>query len=133
MKPVTGNTLKPFRIEAVSTEGMKAWAVFLRDPNPIHLDPAAVAAKGLGNRVINQGPANLAYIISMLQAEYPGALIEALDVRYVDNVFGGEAVEAGGTVTAVAEADGTVHCEIWLRTDARGPALTGTAAVRLPK
>jgi hypothetical protein len=66
-----GDTLKPFRIARVSPEGMKAWAKFLHDPNPIHLDPAVVKAKGLGERVINQGPANLAYLINMLQAANP--------------------------------------------------------------
>lgn len=124
-----GDTLKPFRIASVSPEGMKAWAKFLHDPNPIHLDPAVVKAKGLGDRVINQGPANLAYLISMLQAAVPKAHIESLEVRYVDNVFGGEAVEAGGTVKEVS-ADGSerrMSCDVWLRAEARGAVLTGTA------
>jgi 3-hydroxybutyryl-CoA dehydratase len=126
-----GDALKPFRIESVSPEGMKAWAKFLHDPNPIHLDPAVVKAKGFGDRVINQGPANLAYLINMLQAAIPNGFIEALEVRYVDNVFGGEAVEAGGTVKDVA-AHGSkrrISCEVWLRAEARGPVLTGSATV----
>jgi 3-hydroxybutyryl-CoA dehydratase len=124
-----GDTLKPFRIAAVSPEGMKAWAKFLHDPNPIHLDPMVVKAKGLGDRVINQGPANLAYLINMLQGAIPNTCIESLEVRYVDNVFGGEAVEAGGTVSNVA-VDGSkqrISCDVWLRAEARGPVLTGTA------
>jgi len=124
-----GDALKPFRIAPVSPEGMKAWATFLHDPNPIHLDPAVVKAKGLGDRVINQGPANLAYLINMLQSAIPNSLIESLEVRYVDNVFGGEAVEAGGTVTEVS-VDGSkrrIGCDVWLRADARGAVLTGTA------
>jgi len=104
-----GDTLKPFRIASVSPEGMKAWAKFLHDPNPIHLDPAVVKAKGLGDRVINQGPANLAYLINMLQDAVPNGLIESLEVRYVDNVFGGEAVEAGGTVMDVSEETAVSH------------------------
>jgi 3-hydroxybutyryl-CoA dehydratase len=130
-----GDTLKPFRIASVSPDGMKAWATFLHDPNPIHLDPAVVKAKGLGDRVINQGPANLAYLINMLRVAVPKAQIESLDVRYVDNVFGGEAVEAGGTVKDVSE-DGSkrrVSCEVWLRAPARGAAvLTGTAILATP-
>jgi 3-hydroxybutyryl-CoA dehydratase len=124
-----GDTLKPFRIDSVSPEGMKAWAKFLHDPNPIHLDPAVVKAKGFGDRVINQGPANLAYLINMLQGAIPNSLIESLEVRYVDNVFGGDAVEAGGTVKEVS-ADGArrrISCDVWLRADARGAVLTGTA------
>jgi 3-hydroxybutyryl-CoA dehydratase len=129
-----GDTLRPFRIASVSPEGMKAWAKFLHDPNPIHLDPAVVKAKGLGDRVINQGPANLAYLINMLQGAVPNGLIESLEVRYVDNVFGGEAVEAGGTVKDVSE-DGSkrrVSCEVWLRAEARGAVLTGTAILSTP-
>jgi 3-hydroxybutyryl-CoA dehydratase len=124
-----GDPLKPFRIAAVSPEGMKAWAKFLHDPNPIHLDPGVVKAKGLGDRVINQGPANLAYLVNMLQGAIPHGFIESLEVRYVDNVFGGEAVEAGGTVKDVS-VDGSkrrISCDVWLRAPARGPVLTGTA------
>jgi 3-hydroxybutyryl-CoA dehydratase len=128
-----GDTLTPFRVESVSPEGMKAWAKFLHDPNPIHLDPAVVKAKGLGDRVINQGPANLAYLINMLQAAFPKGSIESLEVRYVDNVLGGDAVEAGGTIKEVS-GDGAKHrvaCEVWLRADARGPVLTGAAVVAI--
>ena len=128
-----GDVLKPFRIAHVSPEGMKAWAKFLHDPNPIHLDPAVVKAKGLGERVINQGPANLAYLINMLQAAIPGGFIESLEVRYVDNVFGGEAVEAGGTVREVVTSgagERRLACDVWLRAEAR-PVLTGTATVAI--
>jgi acyl dehydratase len=106
---------------------MKAWARFLHDPNPIHLDPAVVRAKGLGDRVINQGPCNLAYIISMLQSAVPGSSLESLDVRYVDNVYGGDAVEAGGKVTA--KTGHALACDVWLKVDGRGPVVTGTATV----
>lgn len=126
-----GDPLKPFRVASVSPEGMKAWAKFLHDPNPIHLDPGVVKAKGLGDRVINQGPANLAYLINMLQAALPEARIESLEVRYVDNVFGGEAVEAGGTIKDIS-TDGDanrVSCEVWLRAEARAAVLTGTATL----
>jgi 3-hydroxybutyryl-CoA dehydratase len=125
-----GDALAPFRIAAVSPDGMKAWAKFLHDPNPIHLDPAVVKAKGLGERVINQGPANLAYLINMLQAAFPGEFIESLEVRYVDNVFGGESVEAGGTVKEVDASRRRVACEVWLRAEGR-PVLTGTATVAI--
>jgi acyl dehydratase len=129
-----GGALRPLRIESVSPESMKAWAVFLHDPNPIHLDPAVVKAKGLGERVINQGPANLAYLINMLCAAVPGGFIESLEVRYVDNVFAGDALEAGGTVTAVS-GDGRrqkLVCDVWLHADGRGPVLTGRATISTP-
>lgn len=132
MKVSVGSALTLFRVPRVSAESMRAWAGFLKDPNPIHLDRQAVQACGLGDRLINQGPANLAYVISMLQQALPGARLCELDVRYVDNVFEGDAVEASGTVTDL-ESGSTlrVTCDIWLRAAGRGPVITGRAVVEL--
>jgi acyl dehydratase len=128
-----GDSLPSLRIEAISAEKMRQLAAVLRDPNPIHLDPAAVARLGLGDRVINQGPANLAYIINMLRAAFPKSTVLQLDARFLANVFAGDAVEAGGRVTAVTqEPEGTrVSCETWLNVDGRGPAVTANAVLLL--
>ncbi|WP_116812385.1 MaoC family dehydratase [Steroidobacter cummioxidans] len=124
-----GDSLPSLRIESVSAEKMRQLAAVLRDPNPIHLDPAAVARLGLGDRVINQGPANLAYIINMLRAAFPRSTLLQLDARFLANVFGGDAAEAGGRVTSItSETKGTrVSCETWLNVDGRGPAVTANA------
>nr|WP_298726602.1 MaoC family dehydratase [uncultured Steroidobacter sp.] len=128
-----GDPLPGLRIESVSPEKMRQLAAVLRDPNPIHLDPAAVARLGLGDRVINQGPANLAYIINMLRAAFPASSLLQLDARFLANVFGGDAVEAGGRITFVTtETEGTrVGCETWLNVDGRGPAVTANAVLLL--
>jgi acyl dehydratase len=128
-----GDTIPPFTI-GVAPASMKVWAKILHDPNPIHLDPAAVRAKGLGERVINQGPANLAYIVNALHGAFPGGTIEMLDVRFLDNVFGGETVEASGKVVAVAEDAGRrrATCEVWLRAIGRDLVLGGKAVVSQP-
>ena len=97
----------------VEPADMARLAEILRDPNPIHLDPAAATALGLGDRVVNQGPANLAYIVNMLVAALPGHRLVELDSRYLANVFGGDLVEAGGTITSVT--DGAIECETWLK------------------
>lgn len=129
--PAIGDVLQPLRIASVSAADMHVWADLLRDPNPLHLDPQAVKAKGLGERVINQGPANLAYVITMLQKALPQARLCSIEARYVNNVFGGECVEAGAKVTAV-EAGPRVTCEFWLNVESRGPALQGVAVLQLP-
>ena len=67
----------------VCAEAMKLWAKVLRDPTPIHLDPEAVRAKGLGDRVINQGPANVAAAINPLLTRFPGQVLTDLSVRFV--------------------------------------------------
>ncbi len=132
MSPLPGKLLGPLRIASVSAEDMKEWAQVLRDPNPIHLDPGAVRSKGLGDRVINQGPANLAYIIAMLQTALPGARIRSLDVRYLDNVFAGDAVEAGAKVVGSDSDDpARITCEIWLNVAGRGPAIQGSALLEM--
>lgn len=132
MKPTVGQVLGPLRIQSVSAEQMKDWAQVLRDPNPIHLDPAAVKAKGLGDRVINQGPANLSYIMAMLQTALPRVRIRSLEVKYLDNVFGGDSVQAGAKVVEVSPGDPTrVICEVWLNVEDRGPAIQGSAVLEL--
>ena len=125
MNYAVGDSLPPFVVESASPEAMKAWAVFLADPNPIHLDVDVVKAKGLGDRVINQGPMNVAFMINMLMAAFPGATIEAMDSRFLDNVYGGEQVTAQGTISAVE--GNRIACEFTLDVDGRGTVNSGTA------
>jgi 3-hydroxybutyryl-CoA dehydratase len=122
-----GDRLAPFVIEAVSPDAMKQWAVFLADPNPIHLDVDVVKAKGLGDRVINQGPANVAYMMNMLLAAFPGARIETMNSRFLDNVYGDEPVIAQGTITAVE--GNRISCEFTLDVEKRGTVNSGTATI----
>src|ERR1700710_1012313 len=107
-----GTELGPRVIESVDPEKMKTFAVALADPNPIHLDPEAVKAAGLGDRVINQGPAGLGYLLNMLREAAPGASVQDLRVRFTANVFGGDRVVAAGVVDAVE--DGRANCRVWL-------------------
>ena len=127
MNYAVGDSLPPFVVESASPEAMKAWAVFLADPNPIHLDVDVVKAKGLGDRVINQGPMNVAFMINMLMAAFPGATIEAMDSRFLDNVYGGEQVTAQGTISAVE--GNRIACEFTLDVDGRGTVNSGTATL----
>jgi 3-hydroxybutyryl-CoA dehydratase len=127
MSYAVGDALPAFVVESVSPAAMREWAVFLADPNPIHLDAEVVKAKGLGDRVINQGPINVAYLINMLLAAFPGGRVESIDARFLDNVYAGDRVVASGRVTAV-EA-GRVACEISLDVTGRGTVNAGTATV----
>lgn len=127
MRYAVGDALPPFVVESASPEAMKAWAVFLADPNPIHLDVDVVKAKGLGDRVINQGPMNVAFMINMLMAAFPSATIEEMDSRFLDNVYGGDKVTAHGTITAVE--GNRISCEFTLDVDGRGTVNSGTATL----
>lgn len=129
MSYAVGDAIAPFTVDSVSPEAMKDWAVFLADPNPIHLDVEVVKAKGLGDRVINQGPINVAYMMNMLMAAFPGGTIEAMDSRFLDNVYGGDKAVASGRITAI---DGNrLTCEFSLDIEGRGTVNAGTATIRL--
>lgn len=133
MSPKVGDTLPALTMVA-DPATMAAWAPILRDPNPIHLDPAAVRARGLGDRVINQGPINVAYLINALLAAFPGGTITALETRFLDNVFAGDTVTTRGTVVEAGERDGRLlaRCALELVVEGRGPVLSGSATVARP-
>jgi acyl dehydratase len=118
----------------VSPEKMKLYAAILRDPSPIHWDRAEVAARGLGDRVINQGPASLGYVLNMLMAWTGPASVRVITARFTANVFDGDAVEAGGVVTALREEGGErlADCDVWLDRDDGTRVVAATATVALP-
>ncbi len=50
-----------------------------------------------------------------------------MNSRFVDNVYAGDRLTAGGTVTG--SEDGLTLCEVWLQAEGR-PVIAGTAAIR---
>lgn len=130
MTHAVGEIIAPFVITSVSAEAMRQWSVFLADPNPIHLDVEVVKAKGLGDRVINQGPINVAYMINMLMAAFPGCTIETMDSRFLDNVYGGDKAIASGSITAIG--GNRISCTFTLDVEGRGTVNAGTATVLIP-
>ena len=122
-----GDALPPFVIASASPDSMKDWSVFLADPNPIHLDVEVVKAKGLGDKRINQGPMNVAFMMNMLLAAVPGCRIESMESRFLDNVYEGDHLTATGTVTAVE--GNRLSCEFKLDVAGRGTVNSGTATL----
>lgn len=127
MTPIPGQKLPPLIVEAVSPDLMAEWAVFLDDPNPIHLDLAAVEAMGLGSRRINQGPMNAGYVVEALRRALPGHRLVDLFTSFRDNVFEGERLTVAAKVSDVG-GDGTVTCDFTLTADGR-VALSGQAVL----
>jgi acyl dehydratase len=130
-----GSEIPSYVVERVSAEAMKTVAALLHDPNPIHFDAGAVRALGLGERPVNQGPTNMAYVVNMLVAWAggPGA-VRALRVRFLGNVLAGDRVVARGVVTNVREEGGErlAELDVWLERSADDRVLAGTATVELP-
>ena len=132
--PAVGDALPAYRVAAVEPDKIRIMALVLRDPNPIHYDLGAVRAAGLGDREVNQGGVTMAYVVNMLAA-WAGsrAAVRAIDCRFAANVFAGDAVDVGGAVTAVREADGQrlVDCEVWANRGDGVRAIHGNATVAL--
>ncbi|MCY3578575.1 MAG: MaoC/PaaZ C-terminal domain-containing protein [bacterium] len=127
--PSVGDELPRLVIESVDAEKMKTMAALLADSNPIHWDVDTVRELGMGDQPVNQGPNNLGYVMNMLGDWAGGAeRIRQIRVRFLDNVFAGDRLEAGGTVTAVGD-DGYVDCDVWLARDGTHPVLAGTATL----
>ena len=129
-----GSELGPWTVDRIDAEKMKTFATVLADPNPIHLDPAAVRAAGLGDRVINQGPASFGYVLNMLRQAAPRARIAHLRVRLTANIVEGDRVTAAGRVKSVEAVRGLrrLHCDVWVDVENGRRALVGTAALEIP-
>jgi acyl dehydratase len=134
MTAAVGSAIPPWSMPSVSAEKMKLYAALVRDPTPIHWDPVEVSKRGLGERVINQGPTSLGYVLNMLMAWTGPASIKAVRARFTENVFGGESVTARGIVTAVREHDGErlADCDVWLERADGSRAIVATATVAIP-
>lgn len=132
MTVAPGDNLPEWRLPAVSREKMKTMALVLDDPNPIHWDLDVVRGLGMGERPINQGPNNMAYVMNMLAA-WSGdhARLRGLRVRFRANVLGDDEVVARGTVTALREEDGRTlaDVDVELAVEGGAVALAGTATV----
>ena len=95
-----GFTLKDWQF-LVPQESMNTWAVILDDPNPIHLDASAVKQVGLGDKTINQGPANIAYVLNMIEENFPNSQILKMNNKMTDSVHEGDLVTVSGQIIEV--------------------------------
>lgn len=131
-----GTEVPPYVVEDVRIEPMKTVAALLRDSNPIHWDVEAVRALGMGDRVVNQGPNNMAYVANMLISWAGGdpGCVRALRVRFLSNVFAGDRLTARGVVTGVREEGGTRFADLDVRLERAEDdrVLEGTATIALP-
>ncbi|CCQ14883.1 MaoC-like dehydratase [Rhodococcus sp. AW25M09] len=131
-----GQVLPSRIIDGVDPEKMKLLSALMSDPNPIHFDRTAVAELGMGDKTVNQGPSNMAYVLSMLGAWAGGVdRITHYRFRFLGNVFEGDRLEAGGIITAVHETSDAfeVECSLTLTVIDGAQVLTGTGTVTLEK
>ena len=128
-----GQALEPLVIESVDPARMKTMAALLQDPNPIHYDAESVKALGYGDRPVNQGPLNMAYVLELASRFGGGpASIRRFSARFLGNVFAGDRVECSGTVSSVDAQAGTAELELQAAVDGT-PVLAAVAVVRLAR
>jgi len=117
----------------VTADDSRAWAWLLRDDNPLHANPGAAGANGLGSGVVNPGPAGIGYLMTMLLEEFPDAEIRRFHARFNAPVLTPTEVEARGQVTRrEADSSGDI-LHVTLELHARGMlAIRAEAVARLP-
>jgi acyl dehydratase len=117
-------------VVTVEQQPMTIFTLLMRDPNPLHFDPEAVAAASLGDRTVNQGTINMAYILNpLLEQVATPERIRRFRCRFLGNVFAGDRVQAHARVTEVAGSLLTLDVRLD-RVDGDS-VLAGTATVEL--
>ncbi len=99
----------------VRQENLNAWSKILNDPNPIHFDSEAVKEIGLGNKCINQGPANISYIINAITYNFPKSRILSIKNRLNGNVFVDDIISVTGKITKVLNKDESILISLLLK------------------
>ncbi|RVQ64852.1 hypothetical protein EKN06_14745 [Croceicoccus ponticola] len=113
-------------IRDIDTQAMREWCEILRDDNPIHLDPAKAEALGFGSRTVNPGPANLAYLLTLIENAAPGMTPISLEAAFLGNVMSGDVAVATGQID-----DGKARMELRVTSDGAAERTVLMAEVRL--
>ena len=126
--------LPGWKLGLVDAARMKTLALLLADPNPIHLDAAAVRRLGVADRQVNQGPSTMAMAVNMVLAAFPRARLVSFRSRLLGLVLAEDSVEGGGSVVDREILDGQerVRCQVHLDVPGRGRVLEGEAVLVLP-
>jgi acyl dehydratase len=115
MKYKKGDRLENWSF-TVTQENMNLWAEILDDPNPIHLDVNSVKLLGLGEKTINQGHANIAYIINAINHNFPDSEIIKLNNKMTDSILEGDKITVSGQINNIIEESNKliINCKLQL-------------------
>ena len=106
---------------------MKVFSVLMRDPNPVHFDPAFVQSLGLGDRPVNQGTITMGYPITAV-LEWAGGpeRVVAFRCRFLRTLLAEDEAIAGGEVTALETGRTAGRWPRW-RSGSTGATGTGSS------
>lgn len=118
----------------VKQEYLVTWSQVLNDPNPIHLDNKKVEELGLGNKCINQGPANIAYILNCISSNFPEYQLIKINNRLNGNVFSDDRVSVEGQISDIEKKNDYLILSLFLdlHTQNQNNVLSSNAVIRLP-
>lgn len=124
----------PRQVPEITRAGMLEVMELMGDVNPIHSDEALVRRLGLRG-LVNQGPANMTYVIDMLLPWAGGPeAIRRLRFRFHENVVPGDRPVARAHVTGTQVLDGETltECAFRLELEDGTCALSGSALIARP-
>ena len=107
MKYKKGDSLESWNFKVIQ-ENMDLWAEILDDPNPIHLDVNSVKLLGLGEKTINQGHANIAYIINAINYNFPESEIIKLNNKMIDSIVEGDKITVSGHIENIVKKNNKI-------------------------
>jgi acyl dehydratase len=120
-------------IDDLRGEDTKLIAALLQDPYPPHFDSRQASELGYPG-LLNQGPANLAYMLQPIVRELGAPTdLEGFETRFHDMVFEDETLRATATVEEMIPEDGSgglVEFAVCLRKENDDIAVDGTVTAR---
>jgi len=129
----------PEVVRKVNQDVIDRFAVGSFDYNPLHLDPEWKKKMNLpgGESTIAHGQMTMSFMASALTDwAYPlGGKVTRIDAKYIKPVLPGEAITAGGTVTAKhfhGEGKNFVVIEIFAQNQNKEKVAVGEADVVVP-
>jgi acyl dehydratase len=106
---------------------MQVFSLLTNDPNPIHWDRSETQRLGYGDRLINQGGLNVAYVLNAIQSQFgTNVMVSSATFRFLANAFEGDTVIAGGEM---ASSEGATSLMTWLRNQRGDSLVTGVVSV----
>lgn len=130
-----GTELPGYEVASVSAEKMKTMAALLGDPTPIHWDVATLRALGMGDRPVNQGPLNMAYVMNAVAAWAGGPdRLRGWRVRFLGNVLAGQRLRVRATVRAIRDEgrERLADCDVVLEVVDGDVVLSGSMTAVIP-
>ncbi len=131
MELTAGTELPSLVVDGISVDDIRTVMDVMGDVNPVHIDEELVRRLGLRG-LVNQGPANLGYVVNMLLRTFPEpAVLRRLAFRFHASSSPGDELTARARILEASSVNGgsALRCEITLDRQDGARVLSGTADV----